>query len=264
MEGSEQNAAKGGAAPRGILRNLQRCVCMCETGDLCCACVREAVCVCARVSQIGNLCVREPVCACGQGPVLCVYVREPVCACGQGTCVVCVCQGTCVCVWSGTCVCVKDQGPLCLCMCETGDPCSAYVREPVMCRDWGPVLSVCVRELVLCVCQGSGTCVCVCQGTCVCACVRQGLGICAVCVSGNLCVRMCVCQGSGTCVYVCVCVREPLCVRQGSGTCVCVCVCVCEETSVCTRVCIRDREPECVREPLCVHVIGNLCVCVCV
>ena len=126
MEGSEQNAAKGGAAPRGILRNLQRCVCMCETGDLCCACQGSCVCVCT-----------------------CVTDQEPVC------------QGTCVCVWSGTCVCVKDQGPLCLCMCETGDLCSAYVREPVMCRDWGPVLSVCVRELVLCVCQGSGTCVCV-------------------------------------------------------------------------------------------------------
>ena len=52
------------------------------------------------------------------------------------------------------------------------------------------------------------------------------------------------------------------CMRQGSGT------CVCQGTSVCARVCVRDREPlcvcVCVREPLCVRQGSGTCVCVCV
>ena len=116
-----------------------------------CVCQGTSVCVCACVSQIGNLC-------CVSGNLCVRVVRDLCCVCMSGNLCVCVCVSGI----GNLCVC-QGSGPLCLCMCETGDLCSAYVREPVMCRDWGPVLSVSVRELVLCVCQGSGTCVCMCM-----------------------------------------------------------------------------------------------------
>ena len=135
-------------------------------------------------------------------------------------------------------VCARDQGPLCVCMCEIGDLCSVYVREPVLC--------VCVRERV-CVCvRDWGPVLCVYQETCVCVYVCQGSRTCTVCQETCVCVRD---QGP-VCMYVCIRGQEP------------VCVCETGDLYLCARepcVYVRDRGPVC----LCVSGIGNLCVCVC-
>ena len=105
MEGSGKNAAKGGAAPRGILRGLQRvCVHVRDWGPVLCVCV----CVCVS----GNICVYVCVCQ-GSGTCavrVCVHVSGNLCV------YACVYQGTYVyvCVIGDLCVCVSDWGPLCV------------------------------------------------------------------------------------------------------------------------------------------------------
>ena len=80
-----------------------------------CVCQGTSVCVCACVSQIGNLC-------CVSGNLCVRVVRDLCCVCMSGNLCVCVC----VCQGLGTCVCVKDQ-VLSVCACVRLGICALHM-----------------------------------------------------------------------------------------------------------------------------------------
>ncbi len=147
------------------------------------------------------------------------------------------------------------------------------------------LLSLCVRELYLCVCVCMWTCMHVTHDMCVFVCPCYDLSICAkesvylkcvcvcvmcvyVCFMCVMCVYLCVCV---LCVSVCVCVFVCGCVRY---VCISVCPCfhVCVYVCSCyvcifLCVCLYMACPcvyMCVSGSLCVCVYASVCVCVCV